>query len=281
MSSTVGGSANNGGSNSSGDAASGGTSDGSSAGKAGQQASTSLGYGQVVLAHQAAESGLVELRAAFHRGSVQECPIVASYGSCSLALCASTDASTPETPLAAGVVSAHSTEIGLQLVSAADPQAPGGYRDVQQSLVGDVKGGETLTLAAEGGEIPAFSRDLKMLGPLVLTKPTSASTTIPVSRGALTLEWQPGETGTEVIISAFGSGADWTTLKCVWDASAGVGSVPAEILTQLPNGKQLFVAARRQVTQDAGDFALSLSLLTSARTANDKRARALVLTDSL
>lgn len=49
----------------------------------------------------------------------------------------------------------------------------------------------------------------------------------------------------------------------------------------VPNGQELFITERRQVTQNAGGFAINLSLLTSARTATDARARVLVLTDSL
>jgi len=38
-----------------------------------------------------------------------------------------------------------------------------------------------------------FSRELKLFAPVVLTKPSSTETTIPISYRGLELEWQPGE----------------------------------------------------------------------------------------
>jgi hypothetical protein len=91
-------------------------------------------------------------------------------------------------------------------------------------LMGDLKGGETITLAAAGGDVPVFSHDLKMLTPPVLTPPSSAETRIPIARGGVDLEWQPGEAGTEVSVVAFGSGSGWTSMSCSWDASLGAAT---------------------------------------------------------
>jgi hypothetical protein len=183
--------------------------------------------------------------------------------------------------LSAGAVSATSASVALQVVATPDAQAAGGYLQAQQTLTGDFKGGETITLAAAGADVPAFSHDLKMLSPPVLTKPAATETSIPIGRAGVELASQPGEAGTEVSVVAFGSGSEWTSMICSWDASLGAGSVPAEALKLLPDRQELFITGRRDALQNAGNFVVQLSLVTSARTATDARARALVLTDSL
>jgi len=174
-----------------------------------------------------------------------------------------------------------SAPVGLALSSAPDDQSPTDwYPDVQQTLVGDFAGGEAVTFAATGGVVPPFSQELTMLAPLVLTQPSSNAFSIPISRDGVTLTWRPGEAGTEVRAAAFGGDGTFTFMECAWDASAGTGLLPPEILKSLRNGQEMVVTGRRQVAQAAGRFTIEMSALIGAQ-AVDGSPRALVLTDPL
>jgi hypothetical protein len=210
------------------------------------------------------------------------CPTIATNGSCTLTRCDATDSSSASSNvLSAGTVSATSTPVALQVVAAPDLLKGGGYPHVQQSLMGDFKGGEVVTFAATGADAPPFSKELKMFAPLVLTKPSSPETSIPIPYRGVELEWQPGEAGSSVTVSAFGSGDAWTQLLCTWDATAGVGSVPAEALKPLPNGTELNIGVRRDTVYNAGNFAITLVLVSGVRNVKDSGGRQLVLDDSL
>ncbi len=239
------------------------------------------GHGVLILVQLSREPSQIELRARFGEGLASDCPPVSTYGNCRLHLCPTSDPSLPSGVVWAGVVSAVSAPVGLALSSAPDEQAPTDwYPDVQQTLVGDFAGGETVTFAATGGVVPPFSQALTMLAPLVLTQPSSTAFRIPISRDGVTLTWRPGEAGTEVRAAAFGGDGTFTFMECVWDASTGTGLLPPEILKSLRNSQEIVVSARRQVERTAGRFTIEVSALVGAQ-AVDGRPRALVLTDPL
>jgi hypothetical protein len=232
-----------------------------------------------VLVHQAGTSDVLELRVTFARGMDMECPVISSHDSCKLALCG--EDSGAFSLASAGAVSASSAAVGLQVSAAPDATQAGGYPDVQQILTTNLKGGETIRFAAAGGDVPAFSRDLAMPTPLVLLQPTSTRSEVSIARSGAELTWPPGEAGTEVHVSAFGSGEAWTTMTCSWDANAGAGSIPGEILSAMPDAQQLFVSVRRKIEATMGNFVISWSILSAARSADSPAPRVLVLADSL
>lgn len=244
------------------------------------QPSGGLGYGQLVLAHQLGSPGVVEFRPSFGYGATPECPVVAKHAECSMLLCEPNDPATAST-LSAGNVRATSAPVALQLLAEPDAQEAYGYPFLQQKLMGDFRGGETVTLAAAGGEVPPFSQDLTMFAPVVLTKPDSTQSAIPIPYSGVTLEWSGGEVGSSVTVVAFGGGEGFTLLRCTWDASAGAGWLPPEALKLLPKGKELAINVRRDATVNVGDFEVTLSLVSGVRNPRDTGGRLLVLDDSL
>jgi hypothetical protein len=84
-----------------------------------------------------------------------------------------------------------------------------------------------------------------------------------------------------VTVVAFGGGEAFTLLRCEWDAASGAGSLPADALKLLPNGKELSINVRRDAVHNVENFAIQLALVSGVRNVRDTGGRRLVLDDSL
>lgn len=134
-------------------------------------------------------------------------------------------------------------------------------------LTGDLGGGEQITISTTGADIPAFTTTLPFpLAPIfTFTASTSADAngyaTVPVSRGeALALQWDARGSSSQIeTIQNSPSGSENApTVSCQWDAEAGEGVIPQEVMSRLLPGTQLLVMGsnRSVVTTTAGDVSL-------------------------
>ena len=128
-------------------------------------------------------------------------------------------------------------------------------------------GGETITYAATGADVPAFSGTLVMPSRATITSPPkpAAAATLEVPRSQdFHVTWSGGGSG-QVQIGLFGSGTDPQRLICYFDASAGGGSVPTAALAMLAAGSGGFAMATTAFTEvDEGDWAVQLGAYFNA-----------------
>ena len=122
-------------------------------------------------------------------------------------------------------------------------------------------GGETLTVAASGAEVPAFMKSVTVPGKATITspaKPPSASPYLMITRASgFTLSWTGGSG--KLFVSLDGGTNRSTRIQCKFDASAGSGTVPADALMKLPAGNGGFaMAAITETSVTAGDWGVSI-----------------------
>lgn len=136
-----------------------------------------------------------------------------------------------------------------------------------EGITGDLGGGEQITVSTTGADIPAFSTTLLFpLAPLfAFTASTSVApdgyATVLVSRNeSLPLKWDARGSSSRIETVQFSpSGSENApSLSCDWDASAGEGVIPQELISQLLPGTQFLVMGtnRSTVTTAAGDVEL-------------------------
>jgi hypothetical protein len=121
--------------------------------------------------------------------------------------------------------------------------------------------GESVTVAAAGGMVPAF-------GPEAVTAPTMITLTAPLDAdgGAvaistssdLTVSWAGGQSGATVFVT-MGAPLGFPTLSCMWDATLGQGTVPHALLSQLGDQGSSSMTYGQQATRTfvAGAYTLS------------------------
>jgi hypothetical protein len=128
--------------------------------------------------------------------------------------------------------------------------------------------GDTLTVSASGGVVPAFTA-----APVAVPQPGTLVTPQPKSGGDygfyavstsedLTVQWSGGEPGAQFLLQG-GKGGN-TSFLCTWDATLGQGIVPQSVLAPFKgmglNG-QLVWYQQRLATFTAGAFAIQESVL--------------------
>lgn len=123
-------------------------------------------------------------------------------------------------------------------------------------------GGETITFAAAGADVPAFSATITMPGKATITspaKPTPQSPYLDINRTLdLTVKWTGGGTG-KVQVALNSQSAD-KRLFCRFDAGAGTGTIQAAALATLDAGLGGFAMASISVAPHvAGDWGVEVS----------------------
>lgn len=130
-------------------------------------------------------------------------------------------------------------------------------------------GGDNLTFAASGADVPAFSQMLTAPGRVTITAPVKPSGgTLTVMRAQdLTVSWSGGGSTGEVLVALLpGSATSGAmTLYCRFPASSGQGSVPALALQHLQGGAGAFaMASISDGGTTAGDWAVRLEAYVNA-----------------
>jgi hypothetical protein len=180
-------------------------------------------------------------------------------GACELDSCAA-----GTSPAAsAGTVTVSGGSLTPSLVPLADKTYPA-FSTTQSIFAG----GETLTFAAAGADVPAFSGSLTAPSKVQITspaKPPSASPYLVVDRTHdFALSWSGGGSGL-VQVALDGGPSRSITLYCRFPAAAGTGAIPAAALAMIPSGQGGFsMAAIADAQVTAGDWSVDLSAYFNA-----------------
>jgi hypothetical protein len=200
---------------------------------------------------------------AFFAAQGFNCPPV-QVQSCRLARCPSN--LTSPTFLGAGTL----TAVGPSSTLTMNPPAPNG--EYSGSLAGALwSGGETIPVAATGGDVPAFT--LTPVAPLpldvsapVLGPPDDGGTlTLSASRlSDLGFAWSGGGSGwllltlTSSPATSPDGGSGYDVIECVFDAPSATGVLPSALLQQVAPGPgwTLAVFSMGAATGTAGSYAI-------------------------
>lgn len=130
-------------------------------------------------------------------------------------------------------------------------------------------GGETLTIMANGADVPAFTSQATAPSQVVVTAPvptTSAMPTVAVDRTKdWTIAWTGGSAGSVRIslrFNTFQPGVYMTLLDCSYPSAGNSATIPQAVLQQLPQGASGTIEIGAGGTQNvtAGDYAVSVSV---------------------
>ncbi len=152
------------------------------------------------------------------------------------------------------------------------PGAPGTYRDpfAGNPLFGT---GDVFQVSAAGDVFPAFSgQSAPGPAPVTITSPAmttgSAGPTYTYdSTAALPWTWTGGQAGTSVIVSVITHTPD-LTVTCTFDATAGAGTIPQDVVAELPAmGSTLQIVAASSTMLAAGNQSVLFELETGGEQA--------------
>lgn len=134
-------------------------------------------------------------------------------------------------------------------------------------------GGESLTITADGAEVPAFT--LRATAPSFVTVTTpvfpAAGGSVVVARsGAFAVSWTGGSAGSVSANVGAVTATTSTSITCTFPASSGAGSVPASLLAELPSSPTsayVSITGAASATAVVGGWDVRTTLTTLARTA--------------
>jgi hypothetical protein len=115
-----------------------------------------------------------------------------------------------------------------------------------------IVGGERLTIAADGNEVPGFTTTLFAPPTVQFTAPVPQppSSTISVAADAgLAFAWYPASVSVVVSTDILPSGGHLYSLGCSFKSPSGTGTVPAELLAAFPVGAQFQIRAMAAVSE--------------------------------
>lgn len=141
------------------------------------------------------------------------------------------------------------------------------------SLSGGFEGGETVTVAAAGGEVPAFTATHTFPVPLLITAPDFAGglSQMAVPRNQeLILTWDGGVEGVMFQAATLG-------LNCTVPSEDGMMVIPIEVLSQADSGAELNLFTTATGTAMAADYRVNLTALASVLTPDRTRRASFLL----
>jgi len=199
----------------------------------------------------------------FQKSSNRSC-MTATSDSCSALIFAplAGDAGLP--PITdAGVITVSGGAMPIMLT----PQSGGGGYAAFHGTSPLWSGGESITVSAAGGEVPAFAATTTAPGTATLTMPAARPTTI--ARGSdLMLSWNGSGIGlVEVLLSAASAGMPAVEVHCRYPLAAGHGVVPAAILANLPAGSMgamVMTTLTPQTVSAGSNWSVDVALETAA-----------------
>ncbi len=141
------------------------------------------------------------------------------------------------------------------------PKADGTYSPVSGST-SLFNGGETLTVNAEGKDVPAFTTSLTVPSLVTLTAPAAPGGALTVTRSAGVTATFTGTTGTVVLYFGLAGTSSAHTATCTFAASAGTGVVPASAFADFGTGTGTFdfyVKEASSASPDGWDIRFTVS----------------------
>ena len=185
-----------------------------------------------------------------------QCTTLQTLGPCKLQQCPT---STPAGPQSAGTITITGATKPLSLVPGTDKV----YAQ-QTSTTTLFAGGESISFAAAGADLPAFTVSVTTPAKATITAPTkpAAGSLLAVNRAQdFTVSWTGGGGGKVQVYLSDNAKA----LFCRFDGSAGTGKVPAAALALLSAGSGAFaMASIGLATKTAGDWDVEASAYFNA-----------------
>ncbi|MFT3771039.1 MAG: hypothetical protein QM820_36960 [Minicystis sp.] len=191
---------------------------------------------------------------------------VSEEGDCSLQICPRSSGGVPDGALrTAGAIRVASATKQVTLKPGADRR----YATVSDP--GAFWAGEDMiTIEADGGDLPAFSAQVRAPRAVDVSAPDFAGgSTIQIARSQdLPVRWDGSFDGKVLAMLAYDVEAtdEVVSLSCVWDPAAGQGVMPASLLGRMPSEVNGFasVDVLHDETVDAGGFHVIVGAQTSA-----------------
>jgi hypothetical protein len=117
--------------------------------------------------------------------------------------------------------------------------------------------GDTISLAAAGATVPAFTGTVTFPADVAVTSPTSSVTTLSQAAG-LAAAWAPTSGSVHVVITQYPSSTLSIGVDCAYAGDAGSGDIPPTALTDLIIGTSanVLVAGEGIGSAMAGDYAV-------------------------
>jgi len=194
----------------------------------------------------------------------------AEYGCCRVADCTLYVDVDAMNEVGAGTIEV----IGAAQPVTVEPEPDGQYPPV--SGEGQLwEGGETLALAASGGEAPAFEANLRAPEAITVVEPVphKAGDSVVLSRGKpLSIRWSGATQGTvrASVSQTIASGTTYHTVSvnCWYEAASGLGVVPAEAMAAVPAGPDgdFDLRAREEVTLVESGWSITLGAVGGTKT---------------
>jgi hypothetical protein len=186
------------------------------------------------------------------------CTNTMHIGPCDLASCVST----PPPSVSAGTIMITGAAQAITML----PKANQTY-DTFMTADPLFSGGESITFAAAGADVPAFTKSIVAPAKATITSPAKPSSTSPllvINRSQdFTVSWTGGGSG--LVQVALNSAQADQRLFCRFEASAGTGKVPTAALSMLQAENGGFaMASIAQTVHEAGDYAVDVSAYFNA-----------------
>jgi hypothetical protein len=183
-------------------------------------------------------------------------------GACTYYPCAGT---TTGTDVSAGTLSVSDPWLTPPLSITPDSS----YMYLYTSSTPGFNAGQTLTVTASGGTVPAFgpvavgAPDLtELVQPPVSTD--GGVTTIPTTSD-LPVQWTGGQSGATMTLLALANANGGAYTYCTWNGSDGKGIIPAAALKPFSGGSGAFYYGQYNVTSfSAGPYAITVTALPFA-----------------
>ncbi len=191
------------------------------------------------------------------------CTVTVS-GACRVLECPVVDGGiqqTPPTRAGAGTVAFD----GGTMSFAAVPTVDGLYASPQITFTGATApfaGGETATLTASGGDVPAFSQTLTYPILFLLQQPAipdGGNEKVLVPRNAdFTFTWSRGTANADLVVQGSSTTATmFAGLSCTFPSAAGTGTVPQALLSKLSAATDLRLFSAGKAVTQAGDYTVT------------------------
>jgi hypothetical protein len=147
------------------------------------------------------------------------------------------------------------------------PLANGTYPVDTEASTQLFTGGESITMAGAGADVPSFSQAVTAPSLIDLTAPTFVTGNLTVDTTSdLVLSWTGGSTGTTFLRLTGSDASSLVTVECEFDASAGTGTAPTAALSPLQGLSNGTASINNLGTEtiSAGDWQVLLSLSVMA-----------------
>jgi hypothetical protein len=127
-------------------------------------------------------------------------------------------------------------------------------------------GGDQLSISAAGATVPTFSSTAGF--PATVTVTSSAPTLL--HKSGLTVTWNATTSPVTISVTQYPSGAPKLNVACIFDGSAGTGTIPGSALMELATSSSagIAISTRTDVRMMIGDYAIELLAVYGARISN-------------